>query len=341
MKLASLKDGRDGALAVVSRDLGQAVRAEPIAPTLQAALDDWAAVAPRLRALSDLLNAGEANDVFPFEEEACASPLPRAYQWADGSAYVNHVELVRKARGAEMPGSFWTDPLMYQGGSDSFLGPRDPIALPRDEGWGVDFEAEIAVITDDVPLGTAPDAAGDHIKLLMLVNDVSLRGLIPAELGKGFGFFQSKPSSAFSPVAVTPDELGEAWAGGKVCLPLLSRLNGALFGKPDAGKDMTFNFPTLIAHAAKTRPLCAGSIIGSGTVSNKLDGGPGKPVSDGGAGYSCIAEIRMIETIDGGEPRTPFMQFGDRVRIEMLDAAGKSIFGAIDQELRSLEGGAE
>ncbi|MFP4002866.1 MAG: fumarylacetoacetate hydrolase family protein, partial [Alphaproteobacteria bacterium] len=307
-------------------------------PTLQAALDGWEAAAPHLKELSNRLNAGEANDTFPFDEAACASPLPRAYQWADGSAYVNHVELVRKARGAEMPESFWTDPLMYQGGSDSFLGPRESIRLPQDEGWGIDFEAEIAVVTDDVPMGVTPEQAADHIKLLMLVNDVSLRGLIPGELAKGFGFFQSKPSSAFSPVAVSPDELGDAWAEGKVHLPLRSELNGELFGKPDAGTDMTFNFPQLVAHAAKTRPLCAGSIIGSGTVSNKLDSGPGRPVDAGGAGYSCIAEIRMIETIEQGEAKTPFMRFGDRVRIEMLDREGNSIFGAIDQSVARYEG---
>ncbi|MEL7029321.1 MAG: fumarylacetoacetate hydrolase family protein, partial [Pseudomonadota bacterium] len=266
---------------------------------------------------------------------ACASPLPRAYQWADGSAYVNHVELVRKARGAEMPASFWTDPLMYQGGSDTFLGPREDIPL-ADESWGCDMEGEVAVITDDVPAGVSPEAAAGRIRLVMLVNDVSLRGLIPGELAKGFGFFQSKPSSAFSPVAVTPDELGEAWRGGKLCLPLAVDLNGAPFGRAEAGEDMTFDFPRLIAHAAKTRPLCAGTIVGSGTVSNKLDGGPGKPVAEGGAGYSCIAEIRMIETIEHGEPKTPFLRDGDRVAIEMLDADGRSIFGRIDQTVRAV-----
>jgi len=259
--------------------------------------------------------------------------LPRSYQWADGSAYVNHVELVRKARGAEMPETFWTDPLMYQGGSDSFLGPRDDILMAQDEGWGIDFEAEVAVVTGDVPMGVAKQDAGKHIRLLMLVNDVSLRGLIPGELGKGFGFFQSKPSSAFSPVAVTPDELDDAWRDGKVHLPLKSSLNGQKFGVPNAGIDMTFNFPTLIAHAAKTRPLGAGAIVGSGTVSNKLDGEPGKPIVDGGVGYSCIAEIRMIETIQQGEAKTPFMKFGDQVRIEMADEHGADIFGAIDQKV--------
>jgi len=332
MKLASLKHGRDGQLVVVSKDLQTCVAVPEIAATLQGALDRWDAVAGPLQAIYDALNAGTVAGAVPFRQEDCASPLPRAYQWADGSAYVNHVELVRKARGAEMPQSFWEDPLMYQGGSDAFLAPREPIAMASDE-WGIDFEGEIAVITDDVPMGVTPEAAAGHIKLLMLVNDVSLRGLIPGELAKGFGFFQSKPSSAFSPVAVTPDELGDAWAGGKVHLPLVSHLNGELFGQPNAGVDMTFNFPRLISHAAKTRPLGAGAIVGSGTVSNKLEGGPGKPVSEGGVGYSCIAEVRMIETILGGEPVTGFMKFGDRIRIEMFDAEGRSIFGAIDQEV--------
>ena len=329
MKLASLKAERDGHLVVVSTDLSRMARAGHIAPTLQAALDDWDAAAPALQALADQLNAGEIEGE-AFDEGACAAPLPRAYQWADGSAYVNHVELVRKARGAEMPESFWTDPLMYQGGSDSFLGPRDDIPM-AEEAWGIDFEGEIVVVTGDVPMGASSEKAAGGIRLVMLVNDVSLRNLIPAELGKGFGFFQSKPSSAFSPVCVTPDELGDAWRDGKVHRPLLSTLNGALFGKPDAGVDMTFDFPTLVAHAAKTRPLGAGAIVGSGTVSNKLDGGPGKPVADGGVGYSCIAEIRMIEKIETGEMATPFMKFGDTIRIEMNDAAGQSIFGAIEQ----------
>ncbi len=332
MKLASLNTGgRDGALVVVSRDLKQCVPAGDIAPTLQNALDNWAETETRLRALYDRLNAGECDDAaLPFEEEKTTSPLPRAYQWADGSAYVNHVELVRRARGATLPESFWTDPLMYQGGSDSFLPPHGEIPV-ADEAWGIDFEAEIAVITDDVPMGTPAEKAEEHIRLFMLVNDVSLRNLIPGELAKGFGFFQSKPSSAFSPVAVTPDELGAAWRDGKVHLPLRSYLNGEKFGEPDAGVDMTFSFPTIVAHAAKTRPLGAGTIVGSGTVSNKMDGGPGKPISEGGKGYSCIAEIRMIETIAHGKPKTEFMKFGDRVRIEMLDEQGHSIFGAIDQ----------
>lgn len=333
MKLATLKDGgRDGTLVVVSRDLTRAVRVPEIAGTLQGALDDWAETEPPLRAVSERLNAGPVEGAFAFEPEDCHAPLPRAFQWADGSAYVNHVELVRRARGAEMPPSFWTDPLMYQGGSDSFLGPRD--AVPAiSEAHGIDLEAEIAVITDDVPMAVNEDLAGRHIRLMMLVNDVSLRGLIPAELGKGFGFFQSKPASSFSPVAVTPDELGDAWDGAKVHRPLVSHINGVLFGKPDAGVDMTFGFPTLIAHAAKTRRLGAGTIIGSGTVSNKLDGGPGRRVEDGGVGYSCIAEVRTVETIVDGAPRTEFLRFGDRVRIEMFDADGASIFGAIDQAI--------
>jgi fumarylacetoacetate (FAA) hydrolase len=279
------------------------------------------------------LEGGEWLGVEEFLPEQCAAPLPRAYQWADGSAYVNHVALVRKARGADMPPSFWTDPLMYQGGSDSFLGPRDPIQM-MDEAWGIDFEAEIAIVTDDVPMGvSAPDARG-HIALLLLVNDLSLRNLIPGELAKGFGFFQSKPSSAFSPVALTPDELAQAWDGGKITLPLITHLNGHLFGEPNAGSDMTFDFGQLIAHAARTRPLIAGTIIGSGTVSNQgADGGPGRPIKDGGAGYSCIAEQRTVETLLSGGPETPFMKFGDRVRIEMLDADGKSLFGAIEQEV--------
>ena len=331
MKLASLKaGGRDGRLVVVSRDLGHCAEATGIAPTLQAALDDWGPPRPALARLSDDLNAGRAEGAQAFDPEACASPLPRAFQWADGSAYVNHVELVRKARGAELPESFWTDPLMYQGGSDSFLGPRDPIRMARED-WGIDFEGEVAVITGDVPMGADPARAGAEIRLLMLVNDVSLRGLIPAELAKGFGFFQSKPSSAFSPVCVTPDELGAAWDGAKVHRPLLVHLNGTPFGRAEAGEDMTFDFPTLVAHAARTRPLAAGSIIGSGTVSNRGDGGPGAAIAAGGRGYSCLAEIRMIETIQAGTPATPFLRFGDRVRIEMTGPDDASVFGAIEQ----------
>lgn len=331
MKLASLKHGRDGKLAVVSRDLTRAIEAADIAPTLQAALDDWQRVAPALSALAEQVELGSVQ-TFRFREHDCASPLPRAYQWADGSAYVNHVELVRKARGADMPPSFWTDPLMYQGGSDTFLGPRDPISVPGDESLGLDLEAEVAVMTDDVPMGVSPEAARKHIKLVMLVNDVTLRGLTAPELAKGFGFFQSKPSSAFSPVAVTPDELGDRWDTGKLSLPLLSFLNGEPLGKPNAGADMTFDFGQLIAHAARTRALGAGSIVGSGTISNKAaGGGPGKPIKDGGVGYSCLAEQRVVETILEGKPRTPFLKPGDTVRIEMLDDKRHSIFGAIEQ----------
>jgi fumarylacetoacetate (FAA) hydrolase len=331
VKLASLRNGRrDGALHVVTRDLTRALPCQAF-PTLQAALDDWDEAAIILQRLSDELGDGRKEGTLPFRSADCLAPLPRAHQWADGSAYVNHVALVRRARGAEMPASFWHDPLMYQGGSDGFLGPNDPIPL-KDPAWGCDFEAEVAVVTGDVAMGATPREAAARIRLVMLVNDVSLRNLIPGELAKGFGFFQSKPASAFSPVAVTPDELGDAWAGAKLALPLLSHLNGALFGQPDAGTDMTFDFGQLIAHAAKTRSLGAGSIIGSGTVSNRgPDDGPGKPVAEGGRGYSCIAEQRVVETIQGGAPVTPFLKAGDRVRIEMLDAAGKSIFGAIDQ----------
>ncbi|PWE17390.1 2-keto-4-pentenoate hydratase [Marinicauda salina] len=332
MKLASLKnDTRDGRLVVVSKDLAWCADASHVAPTLQAALDDWERAEPALRTLADELER-EAIPRERFHEHEALSPLPRAYQWADGSAYVNHVELVRKARGAELPDSFWEDPLMYQGGSDSFLAPRDPIPL-ADDSWGCDFEAEVAVITGDGPQGLTPEEAKSKIRLIMIVNDVSLRGLIPAELAKGFGFFQSKPPSAFSPVAVTPDELGEAWDGGKIHLPLRSTLNGERFGEPDCHVDMTFDFPRLVSHVAKSRPLTAGTIVGSGTVSNKLDDGPGKPVSEGGKGYSCIAEIRMIETIYDGEPKTRFMTPGDTIRIEMTDAEGRSIFGAIEQDV--------
>ncbi|MGY6036607.1 fumarylacetoacetate hydrolase family protein [Aeromonas sp. AE23HZ002T15] len=329
MKLATLNNGkRDGALVVVSRDLSRAVLVAGIAPTLQTALDEWADTAPRLAAIYHALNDGALADAFPFDEAACLSPLPRAYQWADGSAYVNHVELVRRARGAEMPDSFWHDPLMYQGGSDSFLAPRGPIVMGSEE-WGIDFESEIAVITDDVPMGVSKEGAAAHVKLLMLVNDVSLRNLIPGELAKGFGFFQSKPSSAFSPVAITPDELGQDWREGKVHLPLLTHLNGALFGAPDAGLDMTFNFFELIAHAAKTRPLGAGCIIGSGTVSNY----------DRSAGSSCLAELRMLEIIESGQATTPFLRFGDTVSIAMQDRNGMSLFGAILQRVTQGDAG--
>lgn len=337
MKLASLRNGRrDGRLVVVSRDLTRYADASGIAYTLQAALDDWDRIAPRLADLAHDLELG-ALPADRFHEHDALSPLPRAYQWADGSAYVNHVELVRKARGAEMPESFWTDPLIYQGGSDSFLGPREPIRM-ADEAFGIDLEAEVAVVTGDVPMGADRETALGAIRLVMLVNDVSLRGLIPAELAKGFGFFQSKPSSAFSPVAVTPDDLGDAWRDGKLHRTLKVDLNGAPLGRADAGVDMTFDFGTLIAHAAKTRSLAAGTIIGSGTVSNKdPDGSPGRPVAEGGKGYSCLAELRTVETIRGGAPKTPFLRFGDAVRIEMMDTGGHTIFGAIEQTVERYE----
>ena len=333
MKLATLKNGtRDGQLVVVSKDITRYCVAGKIAPTLQYALDNWDRVAPDL----EVLYRDVEHQTVPcerFHESDAMSPLPRAYQWADGSAYINHVELVRQARGSEVPDSFYHDPLMYQGGSDTFLAPRDPIPL-KDTAWGCDMEAEVAVITDDVPMGVSADDAAGHIKLVMLVNDVSLRGLIPGELAKGFGFFQSKPSSAFSPVAVTPDELGDAWQNSLVHLPLLVEYNRELFGRAEVSQDATFTMADLVAHAAKTRNLGAGCIIGSGTISNKgADGGPGKPVAEGGAGYSCIAEIRMIETIAHGAPTTEFMKPGDLVRIEMKDKDGHSIFGAIRQEV--------
>ncbi len=332
MKLASLKSGRDGHLVVVSDDLAYYADAAAIAPTLQAALDDWDNAAPRLAALATDLNHG-AIPRERFHEHDCAAPMPRAYQWADGSAYVNHVALVRQARGAEMPDSFWHDPLMYQGGSDGFLGPRDAIPL-TDVSWGCDMEAEIVVVTGDVPMGVSAEQARTHIRLIGLTNDVSLRGLIPGELAKGFGFFQSKPASAFSPVFVTPDALGARWDGGKLQGALCVDLNGAPLGRADAGVDMTFDFGQLIAHAAKTRNLCAGTIIGSGTVSNRdAGGGPGRPVADGGLGYSCLAEVRTIETILHGKPVTPFMAPGDVVRIWMDDDRHHSIFGAIEQQV--------
>ncbi len=333
MKLATLRDGsRDGRLVVVSRDLTRATGVPHIARSLQAALDDWRHIAPRLHDVAEMLEAG-AEPSERFHERDTLSPLPRAFQWADGSAYLNHVELVRKARNADMPPSFREDPLMYQGGSDTFLPPRASIRV-ADEAWGPDFEGEVAVIVDDVPMGAGLELCRKAIKLVMLVNDVSLRGLIPAELAKGFGFFQAKPSSAFSPVAVTPDELSEAWDGGKVSLPLSVDLNGKPFGRANAGVGMNFDFPTLVAHAARTRALCAGTIIGSGTVSNTdADGSPGRPVGEGGSGYSCIAELRTVETIRSGKATTPFMRFGDTVRIEMKDRSGHSVFGAIEQKL--------
>ena len=323
MKLGTLKEGgRDGTLIVVSRDLKKAVRVGDIAATLQAALDSWDTASPALVDVAASLEAGTVDGEFTFDPGHVSSPLPRAYHWVDGSAYVNHVELVRKARGAEMPESFWHDPLVYQGGSDDFLGARDDIPVPSEE-FGIDMEAETAVITGDVPMGTSPEDAGKHIRLLMIVNDVSLRNLIPGELAKGFGFYQSKPSTAFSPVAVTPDELGDAYVDGTFNLPLTTHLNGEIFGQPDCGTDMTFTFNQLIAHVTKTRRLAAGAIIGSGTISNY----------DRSKGSSCIAEKRMLETIEDGEPATPFMSFGDTVRIEMLDSDGNSIFGAIDQKV--------
>ncbi|CAM3992362.1 fumarylacetoacetate hydrolase family protein [Shewanella aquimarina] len=328
MKLASYNNGRrDGQLMLVSKDLTKAVAVPAIAHTMQQLLDAWDLLQPQLQELYEALNQGVLDNAVDFDESKCLSPLPRAYQWADGSAYVNHVELVRKARGAEMPESFWTDPLVYQGGSDSFIAPKADIELASEE-WGIDFESEVAVITDDVPMGIDEASAEKHIKLLMLVNDVSLRNLIPAELAKGFGFFQSKPSSSFSPVAVTPDELGDKWHESKVHLPLITHLNNELFGKPNCGVDMTFNFSQLIAHFTKTRPLGAGAIIGSGTISNY----------DRSAGSSCLAETRMLETISDGKPSTSFMRFGDRVRIEMLDENDNSIFGAIDQQVVEYKG---
>jgi fumarylacetoacetate (FAA) hydrolase len=331
MKLATLNNGtRDGKLVVVSKDLTRCCAAGYIAPTLQAALDDWDRIAPELEVLARDVEH-EAVPCERFHERQAHSPLPRAYQWADGSAYINHVELVRKARDAEVPESFYHDPLMYQGGSDGFLPPRADIPL-GDVAWGCDMEGEVAVITGDVPMGASVEEAAKAIKLVMLVNDVSLRGLIPGELAKGFGFFQSKPASAFSPVAVTPDELGDAWKDSLIHLPLMVDYNGEPFGRAEAGVDATFNLAQLVAHAAKTRALGAGSIVGSGTVSNKgPDGDPGKPVSEGGLGYSCIAEIRMIETIRDGKPSTPFMSPGDTVKVEMRDADNHSIFGAIEQ----------
>ncbi len=323
MKLATYKDGsRDGQLVVVSRDLTSAHYASAIATRLQQVLDDWNFLSPQLEDLAAALNDGKARHAFAFEPSRCMAPLPRAYQWADGSAFVNHVELVRRARNAEMPASFWTDPLMYQGGSDDFIGPTDDIVAVSTD-WGIDFEAEVAVITGDIASGTSPEAAIDGIRLVMLANDVSLRNLIPAELAKGFGFFQSKPATAFSPVAVTPDGLGDAWHGGRLHLDLESTWNGTRTGHCNAGEEMTFHFGQLIAHLCKTRNCRAGSIIGSGTVSNK----------DWTRGYSCIAEKRAIETIATGSPKTPFMQFGDTIRIEMKNGEGQSLFGAIDQQV--------
>lgn len=323
MKLGSLKEGgRDGTLIVVSRDLTRAVRASGVADTLQRALEDWSNAAPRLNALSERLNAGQAEGAFDLDMSALAAPLPRAYEFVDGSAYLPHVERVRRARGAEVPESFYVDPLMYQAVSAGFYGPRDPV-LVADEAYGIDLEAEVVVVTDDVPMAVTPEAAAAHIQLIGLVNDVSLRNLIPGELAKGFGFLQSKPRSALSPVFVTPDELGEAWKDNKVHLPLVTHINDAWFGAPEAGVDMQFDFARLLAHAAKTRPLSAGTIVGSGTVANQ----------DTSLGASCFAEKRTVETLELGKPVTPFMAFGDVVRIEMRDRAGRDIFGAIEQRI--------
>ena len=326
MKLGSLKEGgRDGTLIVVSRDLGVAVKAAGIAATLQAALDDWSNVAPRLNALSDELNAGNAAGAFALDMTALASPLPRAYEFVDGSAYLPHVERVRKARGAEVPDSFYTDPLMYQATSAGFLGPRDPVVVPSED-YGIDLEAEVVVVTDDVPMAATPAEAAAHIQLVGLVNDVSLRGLIPGELAKGFGFLQSKPRSALSPVLATPDELGEAWQGEKLHLPMRTWLNGRWFGEAECGVDMQFSFAQLVAHAAKTRPLTAGTIVGSGTIANQ----------DTSKGASCLAEQRTVETLRDGKPSTPFLKYGDTLRIDVTDQAGASIFGAIEQRIAPL-----
>lgn len=329
MKLASLAKGRDGTLVVVSRDLKRATFVPSIATTLQQALDDWEDKAERLNEVYELLNSGECSDAFPMEVAQCGSPLPRAFQWLDGSAYVTHVELVRKARGAKMPEEFWTDPLMYQGVSDNLLGPCEDIRMASED-WGIDFEAEVVVLTDDVSMGVTPEQAAVHIKLLTLVNDVSLRNLIPSELSKGFGFLQSKPASAFGPVVVTPDELGDAWRDNKVHLPLRVELNGELFGQPNCGVDMVFDFARLVSHAAMTRNLGAGTLLGSGTISNV----------DRSSGSCCLAERRMLEIIESGAAQTPFLRFGDRVRIEMLDAQGQSVFGAIDQRVCKIEANA-
>lgn len=327
MKLGSLKEGgRDGTLIVVNRALTQAVKATGIAPTLQAALDDWSSTAPRLNALYEELNAGTAQGAFALDMHALASPLPRAYEFVDGSAYLPHVERVRRARGAEVPESFYVDPLMYQAVSAGFLGPRDPVVVPSED-YGIDLEAEVVVVTDDVPMAATPEQAAAHIQLVGLVNDVSLRGLIPAELAKGFGFLQSKPRSALSPVLVTPDELGDAWKNDKLHLPMRTWLNGQWFGEAECGVDMQFNFAQLVAHAAKTRPLTAGTIVGSGTIANE----------DTSKGASCLAEQRTVETLRDGKPSTPFLKFGDSLRIDVTDASGASIFGAIEQTIAPLK----
>ncbi|RNF84372.1 fumarylacetoacetate hydrolase family protein [Montanilutibacter psychrotolerans] len=329
MKLGSLKEGgRDGTLIVVSRDLTRAVRATGIADTLQRALEDWSNIAPRLNALSAALDAGQADAAFPLDMAALAAPMPRAYEFVDGSAYLPHVERVRRARGAEVPESFYVDPLMYQAVSAGFYGPRDAVRVPSEE-YGIDLEAEVVIVTDDVPMAVTAEQAASHIQLVGLVNDVSLRNLIPNELAKGFGFLQSKPRSALSPVFVTPDELGDAWQDSKLHLPLLTHINGEWFGAPEAGVDMQFNFAQLVAHAAKTRPLSAGTIVGSGTVANE----------DTSLGASCFAERRTVETLELGKPQTPFMSYGDVVRIEMLDRDGRDVFGAIEQRIERADAG--
>ena len=335
MKLATLKNGtRDGQLVVVSRDLFRCCAVGEIASTMQQALDAWEEVGPALQRVYASLNSKTAGNAMPFDETLCHSPLPRAYQWVDGSAFLNHVELVRRARGAKVPESFYSDPLVYQGGSDSFIGPRDDMIA--DESWGLDFEAEVGVVTGDIPIGATPAAAIDSIRLVMLINDVSLRNLLRTEITKELGFVQSKPATAFSPVAVTPDELGDSWKGGKVHLPLKVHVNDELFGHPDAGQDMTFGFGEIISHIARTRELEAGSIIGSGTVSNKQAHLWGSSIRNGGVGYCCLAELRMYETIEQGQPATPFLRAGDTVRIEMSDAAGATIFGTIRNTARRL-----
>ncbi|HET6632871.1 MAG TPA: fumarylacetoacetate hydrolase family protein [Rhodanobacteraceae bacterium] len=327
MKLGSLKQGgRDGTLVVVSRDLSRAVKAIDIAPTLQAALENWSTLAPRLNALAGELDAGQAEGAFDVDLDALAAPLPRAYEFLDGSAYLPHVERVRRARGAQVPDSFYSDPLMYQATSAGFLGPRDDVVVP-DEAFGIDLEAEVVVVTDDVPMAATPAEAARHIQLVGLVNDVSLRGLIPGELAKGFGFLQSKPRSALSPVFVTPDELGDAWRGAKLHLPMRTWINGEWFGEAECGVDMQFDFGQLVAHAARTRPLGAGTLVGSGTIANQ----------DTGKGASCLAEQRTVEKLRDGEASTPFLKYGDRVRIEMLDGDGRSIFGAIEQRIAPLK----
>ncbi len=333
MKLASLKSGRDGKLIVVSRDLTRAADASDIVPTLQGLLDEWDSLEPEVRRRSIQVNEGDV-ETFAFDSAACAAPLPRAFQWADGALYTNHVALMRKAAGADVPDSLWAAPMLYQGGSDSLLGPCDPVEMTKTEGWGVDFEAQLAVIIDDTPMGTTAAQARERIKLMTLVNDVSLRGLVEKEIQKGYGLFHAKPVTTFGPCAVTPDELGVSWDGGKAHLPLISRINGATFGRPNAGVDMTYDFPNLIAHACATRHLCAGALIGSGAVSNREpDGKPARMVDQGGVGYSCIAELRMVEALEHGKAATPYLSYGDRVEIEMLDPQGRTIFGKIDQTL--------